>query len=130
MIARVPQLNWLVAAGLPESLIASQSCPSRQSLHRTGLPQRHVLGGLSGLFRCAAVLGALLSLFTLSAVAQTQCSVTLAWDSDSGDNIAGYNLYYGPGSLPYTNMIQVGDVTQATVTNLSQIGRASCRERV
>ena len=62
--------------------------------------------------------GAFLSLFTLSAVAQTQCSVTLAWDSDSGDNIAGYNLYYGPGSLTYTNMIQVGDVTQATVTNL------------
>src|ERR1017187_2153336 len=98
MIARVPQLNWLVAAGLPESLIASQSCASRQSLHRTGLPQRHVLGGLSGLFRFAAVLGALLSLFTLSAVAQTQCSVTLAWDPSPGDSIVGYNLYYGSAS--------------------------------
>jgi hypothetical protein len=118
MIARVPQLNWLVAAGLPESLIASQSCASRQSLDRTGLPPRHVVWGLSGLFRWAAVRGAFLSLFTLSVVAQTQCSVTLAWDPSPGDSIVGYNLYYGSASRTYTNIDQVGDVTQVTVTNL------------
>jgi hypothetical protein len=61
----------------------------------------------------------LLSLIAFSAAAQTQySSVTLAWNPVTGDDIVAYNIYYGPASRTYTNWVQVGDVTQGTVTGL------------
>jgi hypothetical protein len=55
----------------------------------------------------------------LSAAAQTQRSVTLAWDPSSGTNIAGYNLYYGSASNTYTNWVAVANIAQGTVTGLN-----------
>ena len=118
MIVCVPQLNWLVPTRTLNSLTSVQASASRQGLHPTGLQSPHVLGGLCGVFQWPAVLGTLLSLFAVNAVAQPQCSVTLAWDADSSDDIVSYNIYYGPASLIYTNVVQVGDVTQATVNGL------------
>ena len=44
--------------------------------------------------------------------------VTLAWDRSPDASVVGYRLYYGIGSRSYTNSVQVGNVTNAMVTNL------------
>ncbi len=44
--------------------------------------------------------------------------VTLGWDASPEAGIAGYHLYYGSASGSYTNMLDVGNVTTATVSGL------------
>ena len=46
-------------------------------------------------------------------------SVTLSWDSTGDPNVAGYRIYYGTQSHDYTSCIDVGNVTNATVTGLA-----------
>ncbi len=46
-------------------------------------------------------------------------SVSLAWDANVETNIAGYRLYYGALSGHYTQMLDVGNVTEATISNLT-----------
>lgn len=46
------------------------------------------------------------------------CSVLLAWEPSPDSTVAGYNIYYGPASRTYTNIISFGDVTNATVNGL------------
>ncbi|MFO1477825.1 MAG: Ig-like domain-containing protein [Verrucomicrobiota bacterium] len=46
-------------------------------------------------------------------------SVTLAWDASSDTNVVGYRVYYGVASRTYTNMVDVGNTTTATITNLA-----------
>lgn len=53
---------------------------------------------------------------TLSASA---ASVTLAWDASPDASVTGYRIYYGVASGSYTNSATVGNVTNATLTNLS-----------
>ena len=53
------------------------------------------------------------------ASAYTAESVTLAWDANAETDIAGYRLYYGALSGQYTQMVDVGNVTEATIPNLS-----------
>jgi hypothetical protein len=55
----------------------------------------------------------------LSHAAQTQHSVTLAWDPDSGSTVAGYNVYYGSASRTYTNWVTVGNTPEGTVPGLN-----------
>jgi len=74
---------------------------------------------LSGFFRRTAVLGAFLSLIAFANAALTQQSVTLAWNADSGTNIASYNLYYGSAPRTYTNAVSTGNVAQGTVPGLN-----------
>jgi Fibronectin type III domain len=51
--------------------------------------------------------------------AQETASVTLAWDPPSGaSGIAGYRVYYGTSSGSYPQIINVGNTTTATVSNL------------
>jgi hypothetical protein len=45
-------------------------------------------------------------------------SVSLTWNSNTGPNIAGYNVYYGGASGTYTNMISVSNVTNTTISGL------------
>ncbi len=45
-------------------------------------------------------------------------SVTLAWDPSPGQDIASYKIYFGPASGVYTNTIDVGNATNATITSL------------
>jgi sulfur relay (sulfurtransferase) complex TusBCD TusD component (DsrE family) len=63
-------------------------------------------------------LGVVLVLAALTASAQGQTSVTLAWNRSAGTNIAGYKLYYGVASRTYTNANNVGNATNATISSL------------
>jgi len=44
--------------------------------------------------------------------------VTLAWDMNSEPNITGYKVYYGTASRNYDWFIDVGNVTQITITDI------------
>ena len=44
--------------------------------------------------------------------------MTLAWVPSTGTDVVGYNLYYGPGSRNYTNIVAAGNVTNVTVSGL------------
>ena len=59
--------------------------------------------------------GASLLAVSSSSAAQT---VSLTWSPSPDQNVAGYNVYYGVASRVYTNKMDVGSVTNATVTGL------------
>ncbi|MGD0614730.1 MAG: Ig-like domain-containing protein, partial [Verrucomicrobiota bacterium] len=42
----------------------------------------------------------------------------MAWDPSPDTNVVGYNVYYGVASRTYTNIVDVGDVTNATISGL------------
>ena len=44
--------------------------------------------------------------------------VTLAWDSNQENDVAGYRLHYGTSSGNYTQNIDVGNITEHTLTGL------------
>ena len=46
-------------------------------------------------------------------------SVTLGWNASASIDTAGYHLYYGGASGDYTNTLDVGDATIATVPDLT-----------
>lgn len=58
-------------------------------------------------------------LMLLTAITTLAYSVTLAWDPNTEPDIAGYRMYYGTESGVYTQIINVGNVTNYTVTNLN-----------
>jgi hypothetical protein len=45
--------------------------------------------------------------------------VNLTWDAPASPSAAGYNIYYGTASGKYTNEVSVGNVTAATISNLT-----------
>jgi len=45
-------------------------------------------------------------------------SVTLQWDANTESDLSGYRVYYGTSSSVYSQSIDVGNVTQATVPDL------------
>ncbi len=47
-------------------------------------------------------------------------SVTLAWNSDSGTNTAGYAVYYGTNSANYSSRLDAGTNTTVTVSGLQE----------
>jgi Fibronectin type III domain len=58
-------------------------------------------------------------LFASFSSAQAAESVTLAWDPGSEADIAGYRLHYGTSSSTYTDSIDVGNATSATMSSLT-----------
>lgn len=44
--------------------------------------------------------------------------VTLAWEPSLDTNVIGYNVYYGVASHTYSNMINVGNVTNTTIPGM------------
>lgn len=58
-------------------------------------------------------------LTTASSVLGSQ-SVTLAWDPVTNANVASYKIYYGSASGNYTNVTSVGNVTNATISGLTE----------
>src|SRR4051812_24351176 len=67
--------------------------------------------------RSAIVFTAILMLVgTASAVHAQQA--TLAWDASPDASVTGYRVSVGTGSAAYTRTIDVGKVTQYTVTGL------------
>ena len=67
---------------------------------------------LTALISLASLVTALAPFSGLSA------SITLGWDPSTDADVAGYKVYYGAATGSYTNSIQVGNVTTATVSNL------------
>jgi Divergent InlB B-repeat domain/Fibronectin type III domain/Bacterial Ig domain len=67
-----------------------------------------------------AVVGFLLlgSLMVASFSSLATQSVTIAWDPSPDTNVVGYKIYYGVVSRTYTNVIDVGASTSATISNL------------
>jgi hypothetical protein len=45
-------------------------------------------------------------------------AVTLIWNPSTDPNVTGYNVYYGVASRTYTNKLDVGSATNATVRGL------------
>jgi hypothetical protein len=62
--------------------------------------------------------GAALIVLGFAVSARGQSSVTLAWDPSPDSTIAGYRLYEGVASQTYSNVIDVGNATTVTVSNL------------
>ena len=60
-----------------------------------------------------------LSFAALLTPALASQSVTLAWDPSPDADITGYRLKYGTSSGSYTQSLQVGNTTTATVPNLT-----------
>ena len=56
---------------------------------------------------------------TSSSVSGSQ-SVTLAWNPVTDATVAGYKVYYGSASGNYTNVTSVGNVTNATISGLTE----------
>ena len=77
---------------------------------------RKVISLIKRLFSLAA-LSLILTLVPAIAYAD---DVTLAWDANSEPDVTGYKLHYGTNSGDYSNSIDVGNVTQHTVSNLQQ----------
>jgi hypothetical protein len=46
-------------------------------------------------------------------------SITLAWDASTNATVTGYKLYYGVASRNYTNSVNAGSSTTATVVGLA-----------
>ena len=59
-------------------------------------------------------------LVTLASLVQANArNVVLSWNASSDSAVTGYNLYFGTSSGDYTNKINVGNVTTATISNLT-----------
>jgi hypothetical protein len=56
----------------------------------------------------------------LGSTAPAGQSVTLIWSANTDPTIAGYNVYYGETSNTYPNMINVGNVTNITISGLTE----------
>jgi hypothetical protein len=57
--------------------------------------------------------------FLAAATSQAAQSVTLAWNPSSGPNLAGYRVHEGTFSGVYIQTIDVGNLTTATISNLT-----------
>jgi hypothetical protein len=57
--------------------------------------------------------------FTVSSTTVHAAQVTLAWDRNAETNVEGYKVYYGTTSRDYDWVIDVGDVTSITITDLT-----------
>jgi hypothetical protein len=74
-------------------------------------------GVLAPLFSLLTLISALSFFHTSRAFAE---DVTLAWDAPGGDSeIDGYRVHYGVASGSYTETLEVGVATKATVTGLN-----------
>lgn len=55
----------------------------------------------------------------LKAMAQSQASVTLAWNASAAADVAGYRVYEGTASHLYSSVLDVSTNTQATLSGLT-----------
>ena len=67
--------------------------------------------------RICACLACLIALLVFSSPATLAGNIGLSWSGSPG--ASGYRLYYGPGPSNYTVTVDVGNVTQTTVSGLT-----------
>ena len=65
-------------------------------------------------------MGVLLAVTLLFNSAKGDQNVTLAWNPSKNSTVAGYFLYYGPAAGAYTNRINTGNNTTASVSGLQE----------
>ena len=70
----------------------------------------------------AILVGVFVLFLSLASQAKATGSVTLHWDQNVEPDIAGYHLLYGTTSGSYTEQIDVGNTTTATVPGLADGG--------
>ena len=68
--------------------------------------------------RLTKFLGSLLILAALSTTVEAGQSVNFGWVDSPTPSVTGYNLIYGEVSQTYTNLIDVGNVTNAVISDL------------
>ena len=59
-------------------------------------------------------------LLTLAAPVFAAGSMTLAWDAVNSPSVRGYVIHYGPSAGSYNGSVDVGNITTASVTNLTE----------
>jgi hypothetical protein len=91
-----------------------QHDPGELQLHCAGDAVRRPFK-ITGLTK---LLGSFLILAALSTTVPAGQSVTLAWNQSSDTSVAGYKIYDGVASHTYTNMINAGNATNATISGL------------
>jgi hypothetical protein len=74
----------------------------------------NIVHGRSG----AAILAAIIACCSANAPAQN--AVTLAWDANTEADLGGYKIYYGTSRGTYPFIVDAGNVTTQTVTNLQE----------
>jgi hypothetical protein len=92
---------------------ATKERSSRQTPHTTARVHRMMLSN-KNLIAMAALLGGALLLCAFV----PPPGATVAWNPSTSSGVAGYHLYYGGVSHNYTNMVDVGNATNATITGL------------
>jgi len=73
----------------------------------------------AAVFRYIVALGRIALFLGFLQQAQSASSVKLAWNASAGSDIAGYRVHYGISSGSYSQILDVGDTTTATVSNLA-----------
>lgn len=73
----------------------------------------------SGGVKVLSLYGMVQLVMFLALPALATVSIPLAWTPGVDPNITGYKIYYGLASGVYTNSVDVGNVTNATITGLS-----------
>jgi hypothetical protein len=112
--ARAPESNGSVAPARIHHRGCGGRPPGGLPWHRTG----DVLGRsfkTNGLMR---FLRGLLILAALGTTVPAGQGITLAWNRSADPIVAGYNIYYGGASGAYTNVINAGQATNATLSGL------------
>jgi hypothetical protein len=112
---RAPEPNTGIAFAHTHCQFRKRHDPGELQLHCAGDTVRWPFK-ITGLTK---FLGGLLILAALGTIVQA-ASVTLAWNQSTDPNVVGYNIYYGGASGTYTNMINAGNVTNATISGLIQ----------
>jgi hypothetical protein len=80
------------------------------------VPRKIRLAGRATARGCAC--GILIAILLLRLPAFASGSVMLGWNPSPDPTVTGYKIYYGGSSRVYTNAIDVGNVTNATITGL------------
>ena len=104
------------SSGKPVVVLMFTKIKFRADVLRPGFTTRH--GAFASFPRAWWGL-LLMSLPTMSALAQVGSSLTLAWNPDVSGYITGYNIYYGTSSRNYTHTNSVGNTNRVTIASLS-----------
>ena len=78
-----------------------------------------VLNPLLQILRSRLALCTFCAFLIAQVAAFAQSSIVLSWDAVSGSSIAGYRVYKGTASRSYSEVLAVGNVTQAAITGLT-----------